>query len=116
MFLMLGTVITILIYRLRVKDRLLKKESPEYKNEIRMLRITLVVFSISYLMRWIWDAQYLQELNWSSFEFYLGNLIVWLFVDFLPFICMFVLHFKNLQNSRIESTNLNFKEDENVDQ
>jgi len=59
MFFLLATVIFILICQLRVKARYLNMEMTVYKNETRMLAITLVVFSVSYLMRWIWDEGYM---------------------------------------------------------
>ena len=57
MFLLLAIVISVLIYFIRIKDRHSKNENSVFKQEKVALSITLVVFSISYLVRWIWDLK-----------------------------------------------------------
>jgi hypothetical protein len=70
MFLLLATVICILIYRLRIKDLYMKNETAVYRNEKRMLRITLIVYSSAYLLRWIYDVGYFtgSQKNWKHFR------------------------------------------------
>jgi len=80
-----------------------------------MLYITLVVFGISYLIRWLWDMNYLDYNDENQpFRYYLAKIIFFLSVDFLPFICIFSLHFRNFRKSSRRRANQNIADDEST--
>ena len=69
-----------------------------------MLIITLVAFSISYLARFIWDSIYiLNEYEWDPFVEEMLQLVLFLIFDFVPFVSIFAIHFRNFRESRIQT-------------
>ena len=107
MFLLLAIVISVLMYLIRLKDRYLKRENSVFKKEKLALTITLIVFSISYLLRWIWDLSISTTDTWRFFHLYLAKLVMSYIADFLPFICIFILHFKNFSKQKVEVAHSN---------
>ena len=102
MFILLIACVSYLIHRLKIKIRYLNINPSAFKNEIRILIITLVAFCTSYLVRWIWDMQtFLHQDSWqSSYTEMMVQLLVFFFFDFLPFICIFVVHYKNFEQQK----------------
>ena len=99
MFLVLTTVVTVLIWRLKVKTSFLRRNISEYKSEITVLLITLVCFSVSYLARFVWDYWLHTLLQSNSFFLYnMMQLLFFMIFDFMPFCAIFCVHHQNFRH------------------
>ena len=70
-----------------------------FKREICALILTLVIFSLTYMMRGVWDLK--NDPNSSAFVVIVMDMTIFVFCDFLPIMFLLIFHFRNF-NKREE--------------
>ena len=64
-----------------------------FKREICALIITLVIFSLTYMLRGIYNLKAYKSL--VAFQGIMVGLAIWILCDFVPVMFLLVFHFKN---------------------
>ena len=64
-----------------------------FNREICALLATLVIFSLTYMMRGVWNLKH--EPNTSEFVGILEGISIGLLCDFAPLMFLLIFHFKN---------------------
>ena len=64
-----------------------------FKKEICALIVTLVIFSLTYMLRGIYNLE--AKENSSEFKGIMVGLTIWVLCDFVPVMFLLIFHFKN---------------------
>ena len=103
LFLLLTVTVTILIKRLKAKNKVLgatdEAAGQFFRKEIHTLTIILILFSISYLLRVVFDIGAVLPTNLKSFEYYMVALISTIPFDLIPVSVILIVHRKNFNQS-----------------
>ena len=101
LFVALTTVVIVLILKLRANNLALlqdnTKDSNYFKMEINTLSFILFFFSLSYLLRVIFDSSFGFEMSGRSFTFYAMELMSSIPYDLVPLALVLFLHRRNLR-------------------
>ena len=101
LFIALTFVVIVLILKLRANNLALlqdnTKDSNYFKMEIITLSFILFFFTLSYLLRVIFDWSFGFETSGHSFTFYVIALITSIPYDLLPLALVLFLHRRNLR-------------------
>lgn len=95
MFVLLATVISVLLVKLRQLLRTTEQEISVFRKEICYIMMILTTFAVAYLWRWIWDADYMKQSNWNFVTYYSTQMLNFLLFDFVPLACLLFLHYRN---------------------
>ena len=64
-----------------------------FKREICALIVTLVIFSLTYMLRGLYNLKAYK--SQFAFEGIMVGLAIWLLCDFVPVMFLLIFHFKN---------------------
>ena len=101
MFILLFVCVLWLISRLRKKRDMILRGTLEqnfYNTEIFTLWVILGVFSITYLLRALWDI--LTDPKHASFETMLIDMNIGIVCDFFPVMLLMIYHYRNFKDKK----------------
>ena len=105
LFILLTVTVKTLIKKLKVKSETLGASEDEagdnfFKKEIKTLSTILIIFSISYLLRVVYDLCAVMPYRLDFFPQFMINLLATIPFDLLPLLVVIIFHRRNL--SRID--------------
>ena len=87
----MGCVITYLFVQIKTKNQILGQGKNFFAKETRIIVFILILFNMSYLIRFIWD---ITRLKWQKFGFvfHMSEDLVYLLSDGLTMFALLILH------------------------